>query len=204
MGVHRRQTQVLGKYILDERPRTIVEFGSGASTKFFLDFRKKHSLEYKIVSFDHNEKYAFKVDPVFCQFLSVKIRHLQQCKRTDQLESMFDMKCFDQSFFSDAQHLADDFKAKSCFYKIQEGDLPSDIDLVLLDGPNGSGRSISALHLLGKARSGCLVMIDDCDHYPFLEDFQKVFNCEILVREKCEWIHPLFSYCLLRLHSPID
>ena len=115
---------------------------------------------------------------------------------------MFKKRLFDQKHLTDANHLAEEFRAKNCFNKILEGDLPSKIDFVFLDGPSGNGRSVSALHLLGRVSKDCLVMIDDCDHHPYISDFFKIFDCEVLVREQCEWIHPLFSYCLLRLRSP--
>ena len=201
MGLHMRQTQVLSKMILKYKPNNIVEFGSGASTEFFSDFRKKENLSYNVTSFDHNEEFAYKSNPENDSFISVKIRPLHQCKSKKLLEKMFNLAAFDSLNFEPCPHLDFDFRAENCFYDLSVHDLPDSIDLVLLDGPNGNGRSISALHLLKRVKKNCLIMIDDCDHYEFINYFSKPFDFEILVREQCEWIHPLFSYCLLRIIS---
>ena len=68
------------------------------------------------------------------------------------------------------------------FYDIMEGDLTSsDYNLVILDGHHGHGRSAAWELLIGKLAKGCVVVIDDFDHYPFKEDFLKVFPDSVLL-----------------------
>jgi hypothetical protein len=62
------------------------------------------------------------------------------------------------------------------FYNLRQDDLLSDsYNLVVLDGHHGHGRSVAWKYLENKLDIGCLVVIDDYDHYPFVEDFQKIF-----------------------------
>ena len=39
--------------------KTIVEFGSGQSTRFFHDLREENKLDYTLYSFDHNKEYSY-------------------------------------------------------------------------------------------------------------------------------------------------
>lgn len=70
------------------------------------------------------------------------------------------------------------------FYDIKEEDLTSSkYDLVILDGHHGHGRSVAWKILKTKLSIGCLVLIDDFDHYPFREDFVAEFpNSKLVVQ----------------------
>jgi hypothetical protein len=73
------------------------------------------------------------------------------------------------------------------FYDIREGDLTSNgYNLVVLDGHHGHGRSIAWKFLKDRLGIGCLVVIDDYDHYPFVEDFKKIFPNNRLIKEHWE------------------
>jgi hypothetical protein len=79
------------------------------------------------------------------------------------------------------------------FYKLHDGDLRSEnYNLVILDGHHGHGRSVAWQHLKDKLANGCVVVIDDYDHYPFVEDFLREFpNAKELKRhweDRNRWI----------------
>lgn len=74
------------------------------------------------------------------------------------------------------------------FYDLVDADFSSyQYDLVLLDGHHGHGRSAAWMYLQGRLSSGCLVVIDDFDHYPLVEDFLKEFPRS---REICKYWEP--------------
>lgn len=80
------------------------------------------------------------------------------------------------------------------FYDLQETDFRSNnYDLVILDGHHGHGRSKAWDFLRNRLAKGCLVLIDDYDHYPFVEDFLKVFPHSKLVKQHWE---PMNRWCL--------
>lgn len=59
------------------------------------------------------------------------------------------------------------------FYELTPTDFNSDnYDLVIIDGHHGHGRSEAYNWMLGRVLPGCLVVIDDHDHYPFLDNFK--------------------------------
>ena len=79
--------------------------------------------------------------------------------------------------------------------------MPENIDLVVLDGPNGNGRSISFLHLKDKLSKKSFILIDDSDHYDFVERCKQVLNAEVIVHENDPSIHPLFNYTIVEVKS---
>lgn len=189
MGLHSSQLKKLETIILNESIKNIVEFGSGQSSRFFNDFRTLHDLDYTVTSFDHNDVYAFG---------SSIIRDLVSCD-DEAFDKTFKDKKISRDLFSNAQHEKNNFRAKNCFYDLTEEDLPDDIDLVILDGPNGNGRSLAFPHLVGKLKSPCHVMIDDVNHYDFLDRAKEIFDYELITHVEDKQIHPLFSYAVIRI-----
>lgn len=196
MGLHEIQLKYLEKIIKENNIKNIIEFGSGGSTKFFCDLREKENLKYKIISFDHNEQYSYnKKHP----FLSLHIRDLIKCSDED-FNLMFSEKEYNRNKFINCQTEKDNFRVKNAFYDLQKNDISCDkVDLVILDGPNGNGRSLSFLHLKDKILENCFILIDDSDHYDFIEKCKEVFDCEIIVHGKHPEIHPLFNYAILKV-----
>ena len=82
------------------------------------------------------------------------------------------------------------------FYNITENDIPYNIDMVVLDGPNGSGRGKAFKLIKGKTNKKCRVMIDDSEHYPFVDEFLEVFpNAKLIERfDGRDSIHRTFCY----------
>ncbi|RAV04563.1 hypothetical protein [Paenibacillus sp. YN15] len=60
---------------------------------------------------------------------------------------------------------------------------PASVDVLILDGPHGNGRSLAFPLLYGRLKRDALVLIDDYDHYPFVEDLRSLFQMEELARE---------------------
>jgi hypothetical protein len=65
---------------------------------------------------------------------------------------------------------------KNVFYDIKDEQLPDVIDIMIVDGPHGNGRSIAFLHGINRLKSGSYVVIDDYNHYDFIEKFEKLFK----------------------------
>ena len=189
MGLHSSQLLELETIILTQDVKNIVEFGSGQSSRFFSDLKTFHNLDYSVTSFDHNRAYAFD---------SSIIRDLVSCD-DEVFSKTFEDKQITKDSFSSAQHEKDNFRVKNCFYDLTDEDLPDNIDLVILDGPNGNGRSLAFPHLIGKLKSPCYVMIDDVNHYDFLDRAKQIFDYDIITHIEDKQIHPLFSYAVIRI-----
>lgn len=57
------------------------------------------------------------------------------------------------------------------------------IDVMILDGPHGNGRSLAYPLFYKKLKPNALVLVDDYDHYPFMEDLRRFFHVEEIFRE---------------------
>ena len=85
------------------------------------------------------------------------------------------------------------------FYNIKKDDLDGYYDMVILDGPNGNGRSIAFRHLVDKVRPGTKIIVDDYHHYPFIEDCKKLLNVNIIKQINLPDFHRLHGYAILEV-----
>lgn len=158
----------------------IVEFGSGKSTEFFDDYIKLFNKKIKVDSFDNDIRYAYNPSPN--SNIKVKMRNLIECS-DDSFHEMFNNKKInDSKLYHKTSELTT--KQKNNFYQIDDGDINSKYDLVVLDGPNGNGRSLAFLHLINHLNDGAYVFIDDYTHYDFVLRFKSIFNCETYFEHK--------------------
>lgn len=197
MGLHEYTIEHIFNILKYNNIKNIVEFGSGESTRFLVESRNSLKQNYSIYSFDHHEKYCYQQKH---DFLNLQRRDLIKCNDQDY-EQLFITKKFDRSKFENAQNEKENFRTRNTFYDIDENDLPELIDLVILDGPSGNGRNISYVHLINKINDNCYMIIDDVDHYDFLERAKQIFKVEVLVHENLPSIHPLFNYAILKVNK---
>tara|TARA_Y100000389_G_C17310834_1_gene437885 strand:+ start:87 stop:758 length:672 start_codon:yes stop_codon:yes gene_type:complete len=175
--------------ILDEKLKKkdklrILEFGSGMSTKFFLDYNnlwKKDQDLLEITSFDNDLKWCYKKNENdTC--LNLYIRDLIECNENDFNKQM-ETKIFNKNVFS-IRNTPPTWRQRNCFYNIQENDIHDKYDIVIIDGPNGNGRNISYLHFKENLEKESIILIDDfnsCDNefkYKFVEYAKHFFNLE--------------------------
>jgi hypothetical protein len=168
-GLHPRAlAAIAGALCRLPRGRTlrVVEFGSGGSTEFLLALAARFTLDLDLTSFDHHPTHAHP---------KATMRPLVAC--TDpEFEAFFARRGLIRERMADAQHLADETRARNTFYDLRPGDLRGPYDLVVLDGPNGNGRSLAFLHLLPHVRRHTIVLIDDFDHYDFVPRCSEVYE----------------------------
>ncbi len=192
-GLHPETSKFIIKII--DKIKNVVEFGSGGSTKLLLDIKEMLGYVFHLDSFDHNEKFAFKAEKNHENF-NLNIRHLVKYE-----EAIYKQMFLDKKISNEKTNVIDDIfntRLVNCFYDIKDGDLKEEYDLVILDGPNGNGRNIAYLHLIEKLKPGTIVIIDDFDHYDFVEKCQYMFDVEII--EKRKFDHPLKGHCILKIN----
>ena len=142
----------------------VVEFGSGISTTFFKDLFNKYCNNGKIYSFDNDGKFASNIS---------QVKRLVECSDKD-FNLMFSQGKYNSSKMN-YRTTPPDTRQKNCFYDLSNSDIPSNIDLVLVDGPHGNGRSFSFLHVKDKIKKGGYIVIDDFNHYDFVERLLMIF-----------------------------
>ena len=174
-GLSRKEFEILLEYLNSKRKLVfggelnVVEFGSGRSTEFLID--AMDGLDYKInvYSFDDSPEYAFKGTH---QNLKLNIVPLVECT-DDIFNKMFTEKKYDSNLMP-LKHTPLHTRQKNTFYKVEDSMLPKKIDLMIVDGPHGNGRSLAFLRCFERFFFGSMVLIDDASHYPFYEHLQKL------------------------------
>ena len=164
----------------------ILEFGSGQSTQFFIDYKLQTEKNISILSYDNDPNYCFKNTNKY-KFLDLKIKKLIKCNAPDY-DEMIKTKLYDRNKFNIAELLPYNhqkfWRQRNCFYDINSGELNKKYDLIILDGPNGNGRNIAYLHLQNCVKPGTVIFIDDFNasdgdyDYKFIENLKNILNVE--------------------------
>ena len=155
-------------------PINVVEFGSGISTVFLVDLIGE-GFDLHIVSYDDNPKYATKI---IHPNLKLYMADLIECHDSD-FNNLFRQRQFNRnSFYKKISEVHT--RQKNTFYDVKDGELPKTIDLMIVDGPHGNGRSIAFLHGIGRLHKDSYVVIDDYNHYDFIDKFQLLFKTQLI------------------------
>lgn len=152
----------------------VVEFGSGISTQFLVDIISEGN-DLKIISFDDNISFATKATH---PNLKLHITELIECHDSD-FENQFNKKQYNKNFFF-KKISKPHTRQRNTFYDVKESQFPNVIDLMIVDGPHGNGRSIAFLHGIERLQSGSYVVVDDYNHYDFIERLEMLFSIELI------------------------
>lgn len=182
----------------------IVEWGSGQSTLFWAALQKQ--LPLRFVGIEH-DPYWFRhlqarvpSGPDF-KYLCYPLKQLSPAEREalwqapDQADALFQ-----QSGAAVPESENSDTRLPNAFYAVDCSRLfaPSSIDGMVLDGPNGNGRSIAFALLRPYLKPDAWILIDDFDHYDFLADLGRIYDYEL----KHVQINAGKRWCLVELQPP--
>ncbi|GED68912.1 hypothetical protein BRE01_26140 [Brevibacillus reuszeri] len=80
---------------------------------------------------------------------------------------------------------ADLFSIRHAFYSdLDQLSIPAhSIDVMIVDGPHGNGRSLAYPLFSDVLKPDALILVDDFDHYPFLVDLGQIYRYEEVFRE---------------------
>lgn len=194
-GLHKGTIEQIYNQIRINDIRSVLEFGSGASTEFFIEARTELNKQYTIDSFDHNMQFAYNKDKP--DYLNLMIRDLIICNN-ESYTQMFDTKVFNEKVFTTTNNILDT-GIKNATYKIKEEDLRNSYDLVLIDGPNGNGRNFSFFYMQNRLNTGAIVIIDDYFHYDFVEKLGQFFTYKIIDETRFTSDHPNKGHIIVEI-----
>ena len=180
-GLSKKEFDLLYDELLNVGDSTfnVVEFGSGRSTEFLIDVKNVLiARKLKIYSFDDSKEYAYKGQH---KDLILNIVPLVDTEDST-FEEMFVNKKYERLKMRDKLTPVHT-RQKNTFYKIDQSQLPETIDLLIVDGPHGNGRSLAYLHCMDKLKNGSLVLIDDASHYPFYDHLKMLCSTEIIYEQ---------------------
>ncbi|PKL76419.1 MAG: hypothetical protein CVV27_10390 [Candidatus Melainabacteria bacterium HGW-Melainabacteria-1] len=175
-----------GCLLSSQQNPSIVEFGSGQSTLFWAFLLR--SLPLRLNSFEHHPDWYEQLNRRIkgTPGLTYHLRPLKQLNRSEK-ELLWQTPASAHQLFLEsgvpvpaAQNA--ETRLIDCFYDLDtathfEAD---SIDGMILDGPNGSGRSISFPLLFPFLKPTAWILIDDFDHYPFLAELSQLFAYDVL------------------------
>jgi hypothetical protein len=168
----------------------IVELGGGVST-FFWYFLKKElvNIDFKITTFEHDKdwsEYLNKEVGSMVNILHCRLKQLSENERINLFEKPAEAVTNWQKtdkFLPENQYKTT--RVRNVFYDFPSSYFKNNtkIDLLIVDGPHGNGRSMCFPLLKEKIGNGTIILLDDYNHYPFVDDLQKIFKVESLVLE---------------------
>jgi hypothetical protein len=176
-GLSKKQLNELLGIIKDFKSDKIrvLEFGSGKSTEFLVDVVLNKIKSIEITSFDDNIEYAYNGN---YEFLDLKIRQLLECD-DKSYELMFNNLSIDSNLLH-KKITPLTSRQKNNFYEILPGDISGTYELMILDGPNGNGRNLSFLHVKNHLTINSIVLVDDFNHYDFMQRLSLLFEYEVI------------------------
>lgn len=164
----------------------ILEFGSGQSTQFLVDYKLYTNKNINIDSYDNDTKYCFQNSKEY-NFLNLKITELISCS-DEHFNKQLEEKKYNGEYFTKHELLPYNhpkfWRQRNCFYDIKSDELDKKYDLIIIDGPNGNGRNIAYLHLQNCVKPGSIIFIDDFNasdgdyEYKFIENLKNLLNVE--------------------------
>lgn len=149
-----------------------IEFGSGVSTQFLVDYAAATRKTLYLDSFDNDPKYKHD---------KAQLVELIHCNDR-AYQSMFSQRAIDWSLFK-KKLWRPKTSQKNCFYRIDESTLRRNYNLAIIDGPHGNGRNFAFLLLKKRINNG-YIFIDDFNHYDFLEKAYSIFHLEEISRNE--------------------
>jgi len=201
MGLSSMQLISIREILRAKKNPVVLEFGSGRSTEFIERELLKGRGRGVIISFDHEPHYAYVPKSRHCE---VRLRALGTWRNQANFDSLFS-KGWSRPSYPVTLVEGLEFRPKNTFYKIIDGELDNVFpDLLILDGPNGNGRSAVFPLLANNLKTGSIILIDDLDHYDFKTKMEQVLNVETLAEVRDPRIHPLYSWGLYRVVSKLS
>lgn len=190
MALSKESLFLLAIRLDSQKNNHILELGGGASTIFWDGLINKTDLNLKVTTLEHDVLWMNKLKN------AVNSPHLQLI--TQRLR-MIDDITFEQIFTNPdhalniwnksgewvPEHLHNYYAIHNTFY----GDFnlvdtkPSTYNALIVDGPHGNGRALSFPILANALTEDAVVLLDDFDHYPFLEYLGRIFHFQELDRK---------------------
>ena len=173
-GLSREAFTILFEVLEELESPSVLEFGSGISTQFLYNYWELSGKRMIIDSLDDSERWKHQ---------AAVLTPLVECSYED-FNRMFKDKKIHNNLFKQKK-TPPTTRQRNCFYDLSNIQLKH-YDLVILDGPNGNGRSLAFLHLIGHLNEGAIILIDDTVaadgdfKYDFCGRFNSVFDAEEL------------------------
>lgn len=192
---------VVAALIIREGIKHVVEFGAGYSTIALVEFCRQIAPNLRWDSFEHQVEFARRIQEHLPSDERYHLHTPPLVQVSDQdFRDLFSIADSVGHFLSvmarvPAEKLLDT-RLRNCFYGFDFRSFSEcEVDLVLIDGPSGNGRSLALPLLRDVVRLPSWVLLDDFTHYPYLDDLARVFTYETVTQVKT----PVKEWALVKL-----
>lgn len=169
----------------------ILELGGGQSTLFWQALSSLGSLPIQVITLEHNEDWANELAKRVEENVNITVVSQTLKQITDQEWN---------EIFSHPYEACKLWKSYGTFVPLDQYDLytihnafyndldqlslkDQSIDVMIVDGPHGNGRSLAYPLFCNVLKPDAFVLVDDFDHYAFLDDMGQVFLYKEVYRE---------------------
>ena len=191
MGLHKLQTEVLEKACNQFGSPMVLEFGSGQSTRFLSQLGSNVS----VFAIEGDERFAYRPQVKNVEVVVVPLREISELAFSAALNKGWDAFSYEGS----KTVRETSFRDERIFYDLSAVRLPKSADVVLVDGPNGSGRMLSLVLGAKLVREGGYILIDDVHHFEFESVLRRFTTFEVEAKLISEQIHPLFGFGMYKV-----
>lgn len=170
----------------------ILELGSGQSTLFWYHMTKCRDSKIHVTTLEHDRHWGEEVQRQVKGSNNVMVQTypLKRISDDERHDIFRNPEIADEMWSTLGTPVSweehENTRLHNAFY-----DLPLSffgalrpIDGMIVDGPHGNGRSL-AFPLFSKyLKPDAMILIDDFDHYSFLDDLGRVFNYSVVTRRR--------------------
>jgi len=174
---------------LPESIQDVTEFGAGYSTLYLAKLFELRNKALRITSFEHQQAFFDRLKAALRSFPEVRLISpgLKQLS-DEEYEALFSSRQPATDYHELGVPVPRQLYAQTRLHNVfYDGDLCQHIchetALVILDGPNGNGRSIVFPLLKGLVPVPFWCFMDDITHHPYMEELARVFNYETVFLE---------------------
>lgn len=169
----------------------IIELGGGLSTLFWAFFIQPENVHVKISTFEHHPIWGERIKRAVahCKAIEIHCSNLRQIN-DQEWNTIFTFPEKAKTIWPlmgtfVAQSEYENTRIRNTFYDIQPQAFPlsASIDGLIVDGPHGNGRSLAFPLFFDCLKPNALILIDDFDHYPFLDDLARIFKFKIVEKK---------------------
>jgi hypothetical protein len=188
---NRALTHLCRRMDVRDEPYHILELGGGQSTLFWRELLACELLPIQVTTLEHHHEWANLLSKEVEKFerICIQVQTLKQISDEDWAEIFTrpeeSLKLWNTCGEPVPAHEYDLYTIHNSFYvEIEKLHLQEEsIDIMIVDGPHGNGRSLAYALFRNFLKPNALLLIDDFDHYPFLQDLGRIFSYEEIYRE---------------------
>ncbi len=184
-SIHPHALSALAGYLGDE-PACVIECGSGYSTGVLHRWARRRTAPCTVTSYEHDAIQIERLRGILDSEAAIRVIQsgLGQLTEHRFRELLASPRTAVQGWKQWADPLPEDLysttRVSRVFYSelaMNPPALPAGETLVvILDGPHGNGRSVAFPVLAGSSPDQSIWLIDDYDHYAFVEEMSQVYT----------------------------